>query len=188
MSKTDGYAEDPMPTFRDAKWPEDLAVLSTLDTLLETDTIYRVRREALSFALVEETVYPPLRKDYDLRTITPAECARWDYAVVAEADGSAAGFAAVEFVPWNRRAVLWHLYVAPAHRRKGLGAQLLGQAERFARSVGARCLWLETQNVNVPAIRFYLRSGFHLCGLDESLYDPATVAPEEIALFFTRPL
>lgn len=180
--------EEPMPTFREAKWPEDLAVLSTLDTALETDTIYRVKREALSFTLVEEAVDPPLRKDYDLRTITLSECERWDCAVIAGADGSAVGFAAVEFVPWNRRAVLWHLYVAPAQRRKGLGAQLLGYAERFARSVGARCLWLETQNVNVPAIRFYLRSGFHLCGLDESLYDPAIVSPEETALFFMRPL
>lgn len=185
---TDGHEEDPMPTFRDAKWPEDLAVLSTLNTSLETDTVYRVRREALSFALVEEAVDPPLRKDYDLQTVTPSECERWDYAVVAEAEGLAVGFAAVEFVPWNRRAVLWHLYVAPAYRRKGVGAHLLGCAERFARSVDARCLWLETQTVNVPAIRFYLRSGFYLCGLDESLYDPATVSSEEIALFFMRPL
>jgi GNAT superfamily N-acetyltransferase len=176
-----------MTIFRDAKWPEDLTVLSTLDTSFETDTVYRVRREALSFALVEEAVDPPLRKDYDFQAVIPSECGQWSYAVVAEVEGSAVGFAAVEFVPWNRRAVLWHLYVAPGHRGKGIGTQLLGHAERFARSTGARCLWIETQNVNVPAIRFYLRSGFHLCGLDESLYDPVAVAPEEVALFFMRP-
>lgn len=36
----------------------------------------------------------------------------------------------------------------------------------------ARCLWLETQNVNYPAVQFYLRLGFELCGLDQTLYAP----------------
>jgi GNAT superfamily N-acetyltransferase len=177
-----------MVTYRDARWPEDAAVLEALDTSFQTNRIYRVWREPMSFTLAEEVVDPPLRKDYDLRSLTPSEWESLHHAVVAETGGEPAGFAAVEFVPWNRRVIVRHLYVAPAHRRKGIGAELLGGAERFARSAGARCLWLETQNVNFPAIRFYLRSGFRLCGLDESLYDPATVGPDEVALFFMRPL
>jgi ribosomal protein S18 acetylase RimI-like enzyme len=35
-----------------------------------------------------------------------------------------------------------------------------------------RCLWLETENVNYPAIGFYRRAGFRLCGLDDILYRP----------------
>ena len=53
---------------------------------------------------------------------------------------------------------------------------------------GARCLWLETQNTNYPAIQFYQHVGFRLCGLDESLYDPAGPGRNEIALFFVREL
>jgi ribosomal protein S18 acetylase RimI-like enzyme len=51
----------------------------------------------------------------------------------------------------------------------------------------ARCLWLETQNVNGPAIALYLRQGFRLGGFDDTLYDPA-VDPDEVALLFTHPL
>jgi ribosomal protein S18 acetylase RimI-like enzyme len=54
-----------------------------------------------------------------------------------------------------------------------------------AKAAGARCLWLETQNVNYPAIQFYLAHGFYLCGFDESFYDPVEL-PGEFAFFFSR--
>jgi ribosomal protein S18 acetylase RimI-like enzyme len=84
---------------------------------------------------------------------------------------------------------------APVRRavesRDGVGTALLAALDRRARAGGARCLWLETQNINYPAIQFYRRSGFRLCGLDDTLYDPEldpTTGPDEVALFFTRPL
>ena len=49
-------------------------------------------------------------------------------------------------------------------------------------------VWLETQNVNYPAIHFYRRCGFEFCGFDETLYDPTILAQEEVALFFARPV
>ena len=52
---------------------------------------------------------------------------------------------------------------------------------------GATRLWVETQNVNAPALAFYRRCGFALCGLDASLYEPTTV-PDEIALFLVKQL
>jgi ribosomal protein S18 acetylase RimI-like enzyme len=58
----------------------------------------------------------------------------------------------------------------------------------YARHAGARCVWLETRNVNYPAVRFYRRPGFRRCGLDERLYDRATPGREEIALFLALDL
>lgn len=98
------------------------------------------------------------------------------------------GFAATQYTGWNRRAVIWHLYVALDDRGRGVGTRLLSSVEAFARDAGARCLWLETQNVNHAAVRFYLRAGFTLCGLDMSLYDPQGPAGKEVALFFARPV
>lgn len=51
-----------------------------------------------------------------------------------------------------------------------------------ATRLGARAVWLETQNVNLPAIRFYRAFGFQLAGLDDSLYDPKEL-PGECAVF-----
>ena len=173
---------------RAAQWPQDIAALSALDTTFETDRIYRAVRGAMSFRLVKESIQPPLRKTYEFDPADLEERQKWDFTAVAEDEGQLAGFAAAQFVAWNRRVVLWHLYVAPAFRRHGIGTRLLEAVETFARSVQARCVWLETQNVNVPAIEFYDRAGFRFCGFDSSLYDPDSLPQKETALFFARPI
>ena len=107
---------------------------------------------------------------------------------MAEVDGKIAGFVALRFESWNRRAAIWHLYVAPATRGLGLGRKLVDATEQRARSLGARCLWLETSNVNYPAIQFYRRIGFEWCGLDRTLYAPDGDGAGEVALYFSRPI
>jgi len=179
-----------MLTIRPAQWPQDIAPLSQLHTEMVTATIYRpiIAPENLAFRLVEEPIDPPLRKRYAVQPDSLEERRDWDCAVIAEEAGAMAGFAAAQYVAWNRRVVLWHLYVAPSFRRQGVGARLLDAIDTFAHSVEARCIWLETQNINAPAIRFYQRVGFQFCGFDTTLYDPKTLHETEIALFFARPL
>jgi hypothetical protein len=46
---------------------------------------------------------------------------------------------------------------------------------------------LVAEHVNAPALAFYRRCGFALCGLDASLYEP-TMVPDEIALFLVKQL
>lgn len=59
-------------------------------------------------------------------------------------------------------AVLWDIRVHPDSKGKGIGAALFRQAADWARSKGCKLLKIETQNVNVPACRFYVRQGCHL--------------------------
>ncbi|MFC1705385.1 GNAT family N-acetyltransferase [Planctomycetota bacterium] len=56
-------------------------------------------------------------------------------------------------------AVLWDLRVAEDVRGQGVGSALFGAAERFAIARECRQLKVETQNVNVPARKFYVRQG-----------------------------
>jgi len=174
-------------TLRSVRWPEDLPALTTFDTAFTTDRVYRVIQTEGSFVLKEESANPPLRKVYPLTNVAE-ELQKVDYRVVADLGGFIGGFAAAKYEAWNRRVVLWHLYVAPQHRGQGIGRTLLDAVMTFARSTAARCVWLETQNINYPAIQFYRRAGFRLCGLDASLYDPQGPSGEEIALFFVHDL
>ena len=104
-------------------------------------------------------------------------------AIVALREGTLVGVAALEYVAWNRRGVVSHLYVDRATRQQGIGRRLLRELHARANALHARCLWVETQNVNAPAIRFYESCGFVFCGLDTSLYDPEDLGGET-ALFF----
>jgi ribosomal protein S18 acetylase RimI-like enzyme len=168
---------------RAARWPEDAAGIAAIDTSFTTDRVYRFARERTGFgfalALLTTT---PLTKSYPLPRDDPGAG-----AFVAELDGEIAGFAQVEPPGWNGRAAVAHLYVSSPHRGRGLGKALVEALAGHARAAGARCLWLETQNVNYPAIQFYLATGFRLCGFDESFYDPVE-NPGEFALFFAREL
>src|SRR5688500_2545743 len=56
-------------------------------------------------------------------------------------------------------AALWDLRVAPSARGAGVGSALLDAALAWARGRAAARLVVETQNVNVPACRFYARCG-----------------------------
>jgi ribosomal protein S18 acetylase RimI-like enzyme len=167
---------------RVARWPDDEAQIAKVDTSFTTDRVYRVAAHGLGFRLREEKVAPPITKTYVVPRLAGS-----DRLLVAEHRGALVGFGEVELASWNQRATITHLYVSPGHRGRGVGAALLEALDERARRAEARCLWLETQNVNYPAVQFYRRRGFRLCGLDEALYDPAS-HPGEVALFFVRAL
>ena len=83
---------------------------------------------------------------------------------VAERDGQLVGF--TQLYPsfssgtMNRLWILNDLFVAPEHRRGGVGGALLTAAEQFAREVGSKGLVLATQKTNATAKALYERCGW----------------------------
>ena len=176
-----------MVTIRPVYVPDYRAEILALDRSFTTDRIYRVARTPGSFALEEVVVRPPVHKDFPLADDI-GEGRAWEEGLVAERAGVIVGFAALAHRRWNRRTELWHLYVAPDARGQGIGRALVEAAVAAARAAGTRCVWLETSNLASPAITFYRRVGFALCGLDATLYDLDGPAAEETALYFARPV
>ena len=176
-----------MVKLRPLRWPDDRAALCALDTSFTTDRVYQAVVSGLSVRLEDTAIAPPLHKAYELADDVDG-FPMFDHVVVAEIEETLVGVAALKLELWNRRAVLGHLYIAPPYRVRGAGRALIDDVVRAARERQARCLWLETQNVNYGAIQFYQRVGFRFCGLDTTLYDPQGSAGSEIALFFARQL
>ena len=176
-----------MYTLRSLEWPADRASVLAVDTTFTTDRVYRLVPTDRSFVLEVESAIPPVRKEYHLENELDRQFA-FDGAQVACDSEGIIGFAAVDIEGWNRRAVLRHLYVAPAARGRGVGRSLVSKALLAADPHRARCLWVETQTTNYPAIQFYKRLGFTWCGLDTTLYDPSGAGEGEIGLYFARPI
>ena len=85
-------------------------------------------------------------------------------AVLAEADGSAVGFALLTLRPaiWFDGPVsqLEELYVVPALRSQGIGTQVLGLCKRLVRDLGSPEMHINVDEVDVDTRRFYERHGF----------------------------
>jgi ribosomal protein S18 acetylase RimI-like enzyme len=82
-------------------------------------------------------------------------------------------------------AVLWDIRVSPTLRGRGVGTALVEAAASRAAARACRQLKVETQNVNVPACRFYRRNGFVLGAIHRFAYPSL---PQEVQLLWYRAL
>lgn len=149
-----------------------------------------------AFELRERRLPRPFVKDYDaLPGSHPTEWPRrfelssWGLFAAREGDhlvgavavappGAGAGERA-------DRAALWDLRVAPGARRRGVGSALFAAAARWCLERGWRDLEIETQDVNVPACRFYARQGCLLVAASPHAYPEL---PEETRLLWHKRL
>ena len=152
--------------------------------------------------LTEQAVDPTWVKDYDAQgeggSDGPAhwlrqfDTSRWALLLARE-DGVAVGGATIAYrTPEVRMlagrddlAVLWDIRVRPERRRSGIGGALFGEAVKWARQHDCAQLKIETQNINVPACRFYVRQGCRLGEIDRYAYwrDPR-VADEVMLIWY----
>ena len=150
-------------------------------------------------ALVEEPVDPPYIKDYD-RTSEEGPTRwlrRWDtsaWGLIAVYNGTirVGGAVLARCTPnvhmlegRDDLAVLWDLRVHPGHRRTGVGRGLFVAAVDWARRHSCVELKIETQNINVPACRFYARQGCRLGSIISNAYEEFQ---DEIQLIWRLPI
>lgn len=185
----------------------DALALHKLDYSFETDRIYSLRvngklvqnddvsqtldKPALAFELWETPVDPPLYKSFreyehkleevEIRLNTV------EGGYVALAGGQIAGAVLLNVEPWRSVAKIEDIIVGRQFRRFGIGSLLLNCASDWARNRGCWAIVLETQNVNYPAIQFYLRNGLDVWSVHRHFYPPGPVE-HEVAIFMGKKL
>jgi ribosomal protein S18 acetylase RimI-like enzyme len=169
---------------RNVCWHTDREQLSNFDASFSTESIYRVLLNGISAEILEEKLDTPIRKIYPLDI--ESDISEANFSAIAEINGVIVGFATAKYENWNKRVILTGVYVLPGSKNKGIGKALVDAVLDYTKTTPARCLWLETQNINFPAIQFYTRLGFRFCGFDTTLYDEAETSLNEVAFYFCR--
>jgi GNAT superfamily N-acetyltransferase len=157
------------------------------------------------FRLVEEPLATPYVKDYDAggddnptAWAREYDTSRWGIFLALDADLAVGGNCPVGGVavapdasmcpagPFPRRdiAVVWDIRVHPDARHGGVGTALVHHAVDWARAQGCGQLVFETQNVNVPACRFYARMGCALGAIHRFGYAGSPEAAHEAMLLW----
>jgi ribosomal protein S18 acetylase RimI-like enzyme len=166
----------------------------------EVGTAYRVHPVGGGsgrYMLTEEAVQVPYVKDYDSNPGEEPEAwpKRWDlsrWRIVSAFAGRRriAGAAVVLDATGMRIAgnrddagILWDIRVHPEFRRQGIGAKLVMKAFELAAACRRSVLLAETQNVNVPACRFYAAQGYELEAVHRRAY---ARYPAEVQLIWQR--
>jgi ribosomal protein S18 acetylase RimI-like enzyme len=109
-----------------------------------------------------------------------------DYSFGAYDGDALVGVALIEPREWNRTLAVWEFHVVAAYQRRGIGRRLMAAVAERARAGGWRALVAETQNTNVPAIRFYRQAGYTLEGIDVSYYTNEDLLPGRTVAVFMK--
>jgi GNAT superfamily N-acetyltransferase len=183
----------------------DATVISHLEYNFETDRIYTLRvKERFShtrsgeeelpnfaFELLETPVDRPLYKNYfaDVSSVEEIKTRLRDMdgGYVALADGQIAGAILFKVEKWRSVTLISDLIVGHQYRRYGIGTLLLNCAIDWAREHSCWAIVLETQNINYPAIQFYLRNGLEIWSISRHFYPPGNNA-HEVAVFMGKRL
>lgn len=143
----------------------------------------------------EESVKKPYLKNYDEHgepfSWLNFKTSKWVMFVLQDGEGLAGGLTIACKTPELRMlsgrddlADVWDIRVRPDFKRKGIGTKLFTRAIEWSRSEGYRQLCVETQNVNVPACRFYLKQGCKLGAINRYAYCATPGVAEEVQLIW----
>jgi len=170
----------------------------TVESILRVDVI---DQGLGGLALTEEKAAPPYVKDYgqdsgdesDSPIAWPKQfdLSRWGIFLAYSGSRPVGGAAVAIDTPGlnmleDRRdlAVLWDIRVCTDMRGRGIGAALFKHAASWARQQGCIQLKIETQNINVPACRFYARQGCRLGGIHRFGYAAHPPVAHEVMLLW----
>jgi GNAT superfamily N-acetyltransferase len=168
----------------------------TVKSILEVRVI---DRGLGGLVLTERPIARPYVKDYDaIEGEGPVRWGRrWDIAnwqvLSAFSDQTRVGGCVIAFDTLGVEklegrkdvAALWDLRVAPELRGRGIGSALIESAAAWSLRHGCKTFKAETQNINVPACRFYARHGFALGAVNRFAY---AEFPDEIELVWYKML
>ena len=145
--------------------------------------------------LQERTVDAPYIKDYDAikgegptRWPKRFDVTNWGLLAVYEGETRIGG-AVVAFKTPNLEmlgadsdvAALWDIRIRPDVRHSGIGSFLFRAVREWARVRGCTQIRIETQNVNLPACRFYAEMGCTLESINRFAYPEL---PEEAQILW----
>ena len=152
--------------------------------------------------LEERKVSPSYVKDYDAdkgegptRWLKHFDTLNWGIFIVSSEDQYLGGATVAYNTPGvhlldgrDDLAVLWDIRVHPDFRGCGIGTKLFNYAVEWSRKRRCRQFKVETQNVNVPACRFYVKKGCRLGERNRYAYLTNPKMKNEVRLVWYRDL
>jgi streptothricin acetyltransferase len=177
---------------------ETLVGYSTITSYLKVESLLEVKVLDDGFggmAFKEKKIARPYKKDYreagEPFSWLNFNTSNWVMFVIQSGERPIGGLVVACKTPElrmlngrNDLADVWDIRVHPDFQGKGVGTKLFTKAVEWSRKEGYKQLCVETQNVNVPACRFYIKQGCVLGGVNRYAYYATPAFAEEVQLIW----
>lgn len=90
---------------------------------------------------------------------------------VIEENEEVVGFIQMGYEEVNKMAVIMNIWVKDDKRRDGIAKKLMKSSKGYARFVHAKGVYMEVSSKNYPAVKFFLKNGFEITGINEMLHN-----------------
>jgi ribosomal protein S18 acetylase RimI-like enzyme len=158
----------------------DLNACLAIDDSFETECVWQMEEHASSGSIAVSFRLTRLPRPMKVSGVISRDDVVYNFqrggVLFVADDGAVRGFVDVTAAEWNQAAYINNLAVAPACRRRGVGARLLHAALDWARQQKLRVALLDTSTKDYPAICFYQKHGFAFCGFNDQLYPNRDIA------------
>lgn len=142
-------------------------------TLVASTGFFNADEQAIAVELVEET-------------LARGDASGYRFLFADAADGSLAGYACFGAIPATAASFdLYWIAVSPLAQRRGLGTELLREAEAVIRRLGGTRVYIDTSGraQYAPTRAFYASAGYSVAAEFEDFY-----APGDAKIVFCKPL
>ena len=174
-----------------------LAEYAKVPIRFEVHSLFEIEGDnPASAVLIERKVDQPWIKDYDaiegegpIRWAKRWDVSNWGMLIASTGDQPVGGTVLAHNTDGVNKlegrddlVAMWDIRVQPDARGQGIGHILFEAAVEWARERHCSEIKIETQNINVPACRFYQRQGCSLSSINREAYEEL---PEEIELIWS---
>ncbi|MBI5305081.1 MAG: GNAT family N-acetyltransferase [Chloroflexi bacterium] len=158
----------------------DLNACLAIDDSFETEYVWQMEERTNAGVITvtfRQTRLPrPMRVANNIsRSVLLENFQRGEAFFVADEAG-VCGFVDAGVSVWNQMFKINNIAIAPVQRRRGVGAKLMRAALEWARERQLRIAMLDTSTKDYPAICFYQKLGFTLCGFNDQLFPNRDIA------------
>jgi len=145
-----------------------LCLVTELDVLQEIG--YETAKETYRSVINQETMDKYLQESFNKEKLFAElndECCKFYFLY---ADNNLAGYIKVNDVPSQsdindpESMEIERIYVKRAYKKKGLGKKAINYVLQLAKEMTKTYIWLGVWEMNVDAISFYTKIGFHKAG------------------------
>lgn len=150
---------------------QELGLIKDIDYYFESDKYFTMEKSidvsSISFNLKLKDFEKPIKRELYLDL--NADYLKEIHFNAIEENEEIIGFIQMGYEEANRMAVIMNIWVKQDKRREGTAKKLMKSSKGYARFVNAKGVYMEVNSKNYPAIKFFLKNGFEITGINETL-------------------